>query len=45
MLALTLVVWSLFPLVWLLGQAGLVSLTVEQVGGLQGGGQGGRSRG
>jgi hypothetical protein len=31
MLALTLVVWSLFPLVWLLGQAGVVSLTVEQV--------------
>ncbi|KAF6251826.1 hypothetical protein COO60DRAFT_581296 [Scenedesmus sp. NREL 46B-D3] len=31
MLALTLVVWSLFPLVWLLGQAGLVSLTMEQV--------------
>jgi bacteriorhodopsin len=37
MLALTLVVWSLFPLVWLLGQAGVVSLTVEQVCGLQGG--------
>jgi hypothetical protein len=34
MLALTLAVWSLFPLVWLLGRAGLVSLTVEQVGGL-----------
>jgi bacteriorhodopsin len=31
MLALTLVVWSMFPLVWLLGQARLVSLTVEQV--------------